>query len=453
METERTRRELLGLGMRLVLLGVIALVLLVVSLLIYPLVTERTENANKAVASIAAPWGREQTIGGPMLVVPFEEITGRETTEGREITERREMVFMPDSLSITATVEPEVRARGIYRALLYRSEALVAGTFNRVLQAQFPNAKQIYWEEASLRYGVSDIVGLKNFVQCEAGDTVLILDKVTNKTSEQFSYPSALIAAVDSQLLREGFPFRMQVSLNGNETVRFCPMGRTTDVEMDLKWGNPSFVGRFLPDTREVGEDHTRARWRVLSINHRIPASFTIDEESMNESDCYYDYNKGRDDGSWVPDNEFAVKLLQPVSHYTQVDRAVKYAILLIVFTFLTIFFCDYFAKKSIPLFAYLLVGVAVLLFYTLLLSLSELVGFGWAYAVSTLAVIGLSTTYLHGFLSERLYTMIGGGVMVLLYGMMYILLTLENLPLLVGSIFLFVVLAVIMRLSLKMRW
>lgn len=448
MNTEMVRRETLSVGTRLVLLGVMALVLLLVSLLIYPLVGDRTQNAEKAVASIAAPWGRAQTIGGPMLVVPYAV----SAENGKTV--RQAMAFMPDSLAIEAEVDPEVRARGIYKALLYRAEATVSGGFSGINASQFPaEATVIYWEEASLQYGVSDLVGLKSFVQCDAGRETLTLDKVTNKTPEMLSFPAALTRHIDSSLARQGFPFRLRVSLNGNETISFCPMGRTTDVAVRLRWGSPSFVGRFLPDAREVSDTITTARWRVLSINHQIPAFFSFNEEKGSSDDDYrYNYS------AWPYESEtssgtFAVKLLQPVSHYKQVDRAVKYAILLIVFTFLTIFFCDYFAKKNIPLFAFLLVGVAVLLFYTLLLSLSELIGFGGAYVLSGIAVVGLATAYLYGFLRDRAYTLIGGGVMVLLYGMMYLLLTLENLPLLVGSIFLFIMLAVIMRLSLKMRW
>lgn len=447
MNTGSIRRESLSVGMRLLLLGVMALVLLLVSLLIYPLVTERTENAEKAVASIAAPWGKAQTIGGPMLVVPYA-VSGE-----KDKLIRQEMVFMPDSLVIDATVTPEVRARGIYEALLYRAEATASGNFSGVQPSQFPSeTKVIYWEEAALRYGVSDVVGLKSFVQCDMGGETITLDQVTSKTPHQLPFSAALTGPISPAMAQQGFPFRMSVALNGNETVSFCPMGRATDVAMRLHWGTPSFVGRFLPDTREVSDSLTTASWRVLSINHQIPTSFSSGERDDSDDRYYYEYSRDSYDSEYSSD-EFAVKLLQPVSHYKQVDRAVKYAILLIVFTFLTIFFCDYFAKKNIPLFAFLLVGVAVLLFYTLLLSISELIGFGWAYVISGIAVVGLATVYLYGFLRDWTYTLIGGGVMVLLYGMMYLLLTLENLPLLVGSIFLFVVLAVVMRLSLKMRW
>lgn len=442
MNIEKNGREMLSVGLRLVLLGVMAVVLLLVSLLIYPLVGERMDSAEKAVESIAAPWGKQQVIGGPMLVVPYA-VSGE-----KEQLVRKEMVFMADSLSISAAVAPEVRARGIYKALLYRAEATVEGSFKGIERSSFPaEAKEVYWEEAALRYGVSDIVGLKNFVRCEVGEDTLILDKVTDKTPNRFSFSAALTSPISAGLVERGFPFRLGIELNGNETIGFCPMGRTTDVKMSLRWSSPSFVGRFLPDEREVTDSLTTARWRVLSINHQIPASFSFSGES---DDDVYRNSFSYDD---VAENEFAVKLLQPVSHYKQVDRSVKYAILLIVFTFLTIFFCDYFANKKIPLFSYLLVGVALLLFYTLLLSLSELVGFEWAYIISGVAVVGLSTVYMYGFLRSAMYTAIGGGVMVLLYGMMYILLTLENLPLLIGSIFLFVVLAVVMRLSLKMRW
>ena len=452
---ETPRRETLGLGMRLVLLGVMALVLLLASMLIYPLVKERMDNAEQAKASIALPWGKKQTIGGPMIVVPFA-VAVKEN--GGDKLEVNQMVFIPDSLEIDVKVDPEVRARGIYKALLYRAEAIVTGNFVGVRRSKFPaNTKVIYWEEATLRYGVSDIVGLKSFVKCEAGDNSYVLDKVTSETPRSLSFSSALESPIDSALVEEGFAFRLTVALNGNESLCFCPMGRTTDVMMRLHWGNPSFGGRFLPDIREVTDSLTTARWKVLSINHQIPENFLMRDDGVRDDDSYsyrdYSVYSGEQDDDNIATNEFAVRLLQPVSHYKQVDRSVKYAILLIVFTFLTIFFCDYFAKKHIPLFAFLLVGVAVLLFYTFLLSLSELMGFGWAYIISCVAVVGLATTYLYGFLRDKVYTMIGGGVMVLLYGMMYLLLTLENLPLLIGSIFLFIVLAIIMRLSLKMHW
>ena len=124
MNIEKNGREVLSVGLRLVLLGVMAVVLLLVSLLIYPLVGERMDSAEKAVESIAAPWGKQQVIGGPMLVVPYA------VSWEKEQLVRKEMVFMADSLSISAAVAPEVRARGIYKALLYRAEATVDGSFS-----------------------------------------------------------------------------------------------------------------------------------------------------------------------------------------------------------------------------------------------------------------------------------------------------------------------------------
>ena len=232
------------------------------------------------------------------------------------------------------------------------------------------------------------------------------------------------------------FNFSFEFSLNGSETLEFLPLGNETQVEVQSDWNNPSFVGSYLPNERTLDTGFL-ASWSISSLGRSYPHKWLdgeIDKETILAS-------------------RFGVSLLQGVDFYAKVSRTVKYAIMFIGITFMAFFLFEVLSKLKIHPFQYLLIGFALALFYLLLLSLSERIGFFSAYAVSTLATVGLITTYSVHVLRAHKKAFIIAGLLVLLYSYLYVIVQLEDLALLYGSMLLFILLALTMYLTRNIDW
>jgi inner membrane protein len=230
------------------------------------------------------------------------------------------------------------------------------------------------------------------------------------------------------------YTFAFDLDLNGSQALRFVPLGRETNVQLASTWATPSFDGAFLPDERTVTDDGFSSDWRVLHLNRNYPQQWRGTSVALNES-------------------AFGVTLLVPVDQYQKSMRAAKYAILVIALTFLVFFFAEIRNRERVHPFQYILVGLALCLFYTLLLAASEQVAFNLAYVVAGLATIGLVTAYTRSIFASRTLSLLTGGVLLVLYGFVFVILQLQDFALLVGSIGLFVALALTMYLSRNIDW
>jgi inner membrane protein len=222
------------------------------------------------------------------------------------------------------------------------------------------------------------------------------------------------------------------MKVNGSRSVSFIPMGQHTSVRVGGQWPSPSFIGGFSPESA-VDKGRFNAVWDI-GFNREIPEKWSDNNFSgLNES-------------------SFGVNLIETVDNYQQNMRSAKYALMFIALTFVTFFFVEIFTKKTIQVFQYALVGVALILFYSLLLSFSEQIGFGWAYLTASVATISLITAYFYSLIRQKFPTVILKGILLMLYAFLYIILQIEELALLFGSVFLFVVLGVIMFVSNKIK-
>ena len=224
------------------------------------------------------------------------------------------------------------------------------------------------------------------------------------------------------------------MKLNGSSSINFIPIGQNTHVTLSGDWNSPSFIGSFSPES-SIENKKFNATWNILSFNREIPELWS----DSNVAD--------------IGATSFGVNLIEPVDHYQQNMRSAKYALMFIALTFIVFFFVEIFTKKPIQFFQYVLVGVALILFYSLLLSLSEQIGFGWAYFSASLATILMIAIYFYSLIKQKLATTILGGIMIILYAFLYIILQVEDYALLFGSIFLFVILGVIMFVSNRINF
>jgi inner membrane protein len=229
--------------------------------------------------------------------------------------------------------------------------------------------------------------------------------------------------------------------MKGSNKLMFLPVGSTTTVALRSNCATPSFQGNFLPETRQVSDSGFSASWKVLALNRDFAQSVTRWGCGNNAHSVD------------MSENEFGVMMKVPVLQYQQTTRCIKYAYLFIFLTFATVFFVEYRRQTPIHPVQYLLIGVALLVFYTLLLSFSEHIPFSWSYLIATLMTITLITVYLAGILKIRKTALMVGGLLLLLYLFIYVLLQLETYALLFGSLGIFVILAVLMYASQKVRW
>ena len=423
----------------------IILVLLVPLGLLGGLINERESLRDSARREVAAQWGQEQTLGGPVLTVPYTTVEVDGNGVRRTVTQYAHL--FPDELHVSGTMAPEVRQRGIFKVVLYNADLQVRGRFPAFDAAALGiNADQLRADEAFLQIGLGDMVGIKDTIGVRWNGAVRNADPGLT-TSDVFSTGVQLPVALSD----EGATFAFDLDVNGSQEFGVLPVGKETKLTLASTWDTPKFAGAFLPETRAVGADGFSAEWRVLHLNRNYPQAFTggFGQSTRMNSRVSYDYiEPAAGDAS-----AFGVELLLPVDEYQKTSRAAKYGALFVFLTFLTFFFVETLTARRIHPVQYLLVGFAVTLFYLLLLAFAEHIQFDGAYGLAAVAILALVTLYSRAIFESWRLALIVGGLLSLFYGYFYVLLQLEALALLVGSLGLLVTLAIVMYLSRRVDW
>ena len=413
------------------LIGVLILLLLIPTVFIQSLVTERQSRQQDAVAEISSKWAGSQTITGPVIGIPYTETV---TDQGHTAELKKWAWFLPGKLDIHARIVPEKRYRGIYQVVVYTTELRIEGAYDSLHLAELNiPSDRLRWNEAAVFFNISDFQGLKeDMILHFAGSD---LDMVPAKFStEQFK--NALSASLPASVatMKGPLAFSATVQLKGSTWLQFVPVGKETRVETTSSWPNPGFSGSFLPDVRTVKDSGFVAGWKVLYLNRNYPQQWKGETLELETS-------------------AFGVNLIVPVDSYQQTTRSVKYAILVILLTFTAFLLIEWIYGRAIHSFQYVLVGVALCLFYTLLLSFAEYIGFNKAYAVSALTTIGLIAWYVKSILQSGKMSGFIAFLLVVQYGFIFTLIQLQDYALLLGSIGLFITLAIVMYFSRKIKW
>jgi inner membrane protein len=415
---------------KLVTICALILVLLVPTAMVKSLIYEREGRKEGVIDEISSKWGREQTITGPVISVPYLEHVKDE--KGKITTITRCLHLLPDTVDIHSRITPEVRYRGIYQAVLYTTKLSVDGSFSRVSLENLRIAPEnILWSNAFIYLGISDTRGIKEWTKADFDGKPLAMGPGVQTADVVASGISAAIQFADSE---KRYPFHLELDLNGSRQLKFTPVGKVTTVTASSQWQDPSFGGAFLPVERTVTEQGFTAKWKVLHLNRDYPQHWKSDIHDLSPS-------------------TFGVSLFSPVDIYQQSMRTAKYALMFIVFTFVAFFISEVMYRLRMHPVQYLLIGLAMIVFYTLLLSISEQVRFGTAYLISAVATIGLITGYAGAILKNRGVGWMVGSILAILYAYLYILLQLEDHALLMGSIGLFAVLSAVMYLTRKIDW
>lgn len=411
-----------SINLRLFTVGFLSFMLLIPSAFVGSLIEEREQRRQEAIHEVGDRWGSEQTICGPVMHVPYRKLWKDEKGETRSTLELA--TILPASLDMEGSAVTEVRRRGIYEVVLYRTALRLSGHFGPLtVEGSEVSPEDVFWDRAFVTAGVSDMRGVEERVALEwegqrhdfqpgvAGSTVLT---------------SGLHCRVDVRPGGGEHRFAYDLTVRGHDGLHFVPVAGRTTVNLKSPWAHPSFTGAFLPHKHEISASGVTASWKVLDLNRGFPQQWLGSAASIQGFD-------------------FGLKFLYPVDSYQKSDRAHKYALLFIAMAFVSLFFVEILRHERVHTLNYILIGLAICLFYVLLLSVSEHLGFDLAYAIATLATTFLITWHSGNIFVQRRLSRFVGGVLVLLYGFMYILLQLQDFALLVGTMGLFVILAAVM--------
>ena len=414
-------------GLKLLLITGICIAFLIPQFLIQNLVSERKSTESNAEKEVYEKWGGNQTLVGPIIEVSY---TLEGTTKERE---RYTMLLLPEKLDVKGNVNTKGLKRGIYDFTAYETSLDLTGQFK--LPKDFDkNYQDRIWhfEDARVIVNITNLRGLRDNV-------TFMLDGTKHDMEASGDSWNGLACPVNLSSLLEGktLDFSITIPFKGSGNLMFAPVGQTTTVNLSSDCVTPSFNGYYLPDERQVNETGFQASWKVLAINRDYPQLLSRNNNNSYQFSC----------------STFGVELKVPVEQYLQTNRAVKYAFLIILLTFAAVFFIEMRKSKPIHPVQYLLVGIALIVFYTLLLSFSEHMNFAFSYLIASIMTIGLIVAFMASVTKDK-KTALGIGILLAaLYAFVYVLLQLESYALLVGSVGIFIILGIAMFATQKIEW
>lgn len=426
-----------NLTLKGVLIAVLTLLLLIPAAFISELVRERSDRREEVEEELSSKWASSQTLKGPVLVIPYVKETA--DSKGSKTYSDYYYTLLPENLDIEGEIIPEKnRSRGLFKAFsLYKSEMNLKGEFPAIDFASLDIPLQdINFEQAKLCFGISDFAGLEDLVRVNLDGESMELSKDKNDIlGDNFSEGGMGVSIpLSKEKLLSKRKFSMNLRLKGSNAISFAPMGKTMTVNLKSSWQNPSFFGKYLSSESEVSDSGFSVKWKLLDINRNYPQIWKGTEYDLTEA-------------------TFGVKMLNPNDSYGKTHRAVKYALLFIALTLGLCFCVEILQKRRIHPLQYSLIGMALCMFYTLLLSIGEYTGFNHAYLAAASATVALIGIYSASIFRSTKTGMIFGGVIAGLYGFIFILIQLSDGALLVGSVGLFILLCLIMYYTRKIDW
>lgn len=424
---------------KLALIGTLTLLLLIPSTWIQSIIVERQVRQDEVKKEISDKWSGSQLLEGPVLVLPYKQLVSEKDTAGK-VTYKDAMTnvyILPETINIVSKANTEILHRGIFDAVVYDTKIRVNGKFSPMeMKKSGINPANILWDKVKLDIGLSDLKGLKNNPLITLGDTAYNVEP--DFTSLKLFTNNLIILPNLSANKNTALDFSFDLDLRGSNELNFQHVGKSTSVKVEGSWNNPSFTGRYLPEDRQVNDNGFVATWKLPHFNRPFAQQWIEDDAQMHSS---------KNDAS------FGVKFILPVDQYQQTMRSAKYAILVILLTFISLFFTEILNKRKVHLLQYVLIGAAMTIYYTLLLSFSEQVGFTIAYVIASVATVALVGTFIAALLNKKKPAIIFSSILSVFYSFIFVIIQLQDLALLFGSIGLFIVVAVLMYLSAKIDW
>ena len=423
--------------LKVVGIGVMILVMLIPMSMTRGVIQDRQVVNLAAQVDIMNAWGQQQLIGSPILVVPYQ--IERKGSYSEHTVDESEVFILPQQFVGDVEMIPEVRYRGLHEVPVYTANSVMSGEFSapNMLGLGIDHA-QFDWSRAYFALPISDPRAIRNAPAISINGKEARFEAGGNKVAGLPPQVVALAGELLDDATRNGtFTFSIDLDLGGTKSLKFLPLGDTTDVSVRSTWQSPTFTGDHLPETRKISDEGFTASWRVASLGRTLPSRWA-DDRLPNAAQNL---------------SGFGVSLFVPIGIYQMTDRATKYAVLFIGLTFVTFFLFEVLVRLRLHPLQYLLVGFANTLFFLLLLSLSEHTGFGLAYFMSALASTGLVALYSSSILKSWRRASLVTAMLSGLYGFLYLTLRAESLAVLAGTVGLWFSLGVVMYLTRHIDW
>ena len=419
---------------KLVSIGFLILILLIPTSWIQSLIEERQNRMSEATSEIAAKWSDNQTVSGPILVLPYNHYSKYEKDGVSLINQTiKKAFFLPQNLEISSVLEPKKLSRGIFDVVVYNAQLKMKGNFSKPDLASLNISEEnVMWGDAYLLMGITDLRGIKNDPEINFGGKSYYSEPSQDDLGLFQNSIAARLKLQDSIMVDK--EFELNLSIKGSEQLFFVPTGKNTKVGVTGQWKDPSFGGAFLPDTRSVSDSIFTANWSLLHFNRPFPQQWKDNMPSIHSA-------------------SFGVELLLPVDQYQKSIRSAKYSVLIIMLTFIALFLIEIICKVRIHPFQYILIGSALIIYYTLQLSISEHIGYNFAYAVSAFLTVMLIGAYSISFLPNKKIVSLLIALLTLFYAFIFTITQLQDYALLLGSIGLFVIIGVLMFVSREINW
>ena len=430
---------------KMIMVAFLTLILLIPLAFVNELISERSKRQQEVISEINDKWGESVYFYGPILKVPytvFEETLSINQKTNETVKQQKAITkyayFFPEDLKAKSNVTTKVLNRNNYESVVYSSKMNFEGQY---IQPDFSSKNistdAIQWDKATVLIKTTNLKSIKDEVKINLGGSKFTFEPVySNNLNDSTQALETGFIDLKSILKTDKTNFSFDITYNGSKQIKMVPIGKTTQLSMRSNWGSPSFTGNFLPDdkTKKISDNGFEANWKILHINRAFSQQFF---ENLPDLGTY----------------AFGVDFVIPVDQYQQNERASKYGFLVIGLTFLIFFLIQSISKIKIHIFQYSMIGLALILFYTLLISITEHSSFTKAYSIAAIAVITLISLYSISILKQRKFPMFIAAALTGLYTFIYVIIQLENYALLVGSIGLFGILAAVMYFSRKIDW
>ncbi len=421
-------------GFKVLFTFILILLFLIPIGFIKSLIRDRKIYQEEAVASIIGPLGGKPEIQGILIAVPFNFHSTTTDTDGKEHTKTitKHVYFSPDLYSLDIRVDPYYLNRGIFKVPVFNSEVSLQSSFESFDISHLKiDEKDFIRDEAILMVGFSNTKTLTEIPTLKANNENLSISPTKQDSLSPFK--STVFYSLPKGLLNNSLSLSGSFKIQGGEKINIQPIASNNKISMNSTWANPGFSGGWLPTNREIDESGFSANWNITGLSTVFPKSWTSDSKYKGES--------------------ITVSFITPVDTYQKATRSVKYALLFLIIPFLAIFICEIFSKISVHLIQYSLIGFANVIFYLLLLSISEHLSFNISYIIGAFAV-SLSTLFYAASIFKKIkWGLLLSGVQVISYIFLYGTLQAEDYALLIGSIGLFSIVVLLMFITRKIDW
>lgn len=422
-----------SITLKLLSIFILMMLLMIPMEFVRQLINERENYRQVAITEVSNEWAKEQQIYGPVLTIPIQK---QVVINDKMELVREQAHLLPSLLNIDGKIQPKSLKRCIYEVVVYDSKVSFSGNYTGLAKhISDMQGYEILWDEAFITINISDLRGIKEKVYVNWNGSDIAVEpgsKIPELIPSGITVNNVLNQSIDTA----NFSFKFDLHIQGSQYVGFLPLGKETNVSLTSDWPDPSFSGSFLPDQRNVNKKGFNASYKILELNRNYP-QFWIGERNMDN----------------IRESNFGVNLLLPMNDYQKSTRSAKYALLTIALTFLTFFLVEIFNKKRVHPFQYVLVGFALCIFYTLLISISEHLNFDAAYAIASAIVIAMIGLYANAILKNLRQVIILVAVLILTYLFVYLTLQLQDYALLIGSIGITSILALTMYITRNVNW